>query len=396
MKIKDLFILGIKSLKHLSLKKKIFLVIQIFIMLLILIPFSFYSVFSNASNTIVDNQFEFREISLYGTSKDYEKYQDVLDDYENEHIIYIDELAVPSINGYTNKDSENNFTLKRALDNFTPITTNGNDLKDEFDIICPEMASDNYFENLNYDELINLDAKIGDIITLNFYNKDEYIFSQDFKLVGTYNADFYYSYDTCYILNTTYENILSKINTTNYENDENSVKALFTLYIDSEKNVADIINYLENEDIIVSVPELEDSFVHYILLLSLVIMIILTIISIILLINYFKNYYYEEYYNISLYKALGFKDRDIINIIFIENILLILISLIISIILFIILKYIVTIYLHQFVAFRIVEINLSIIPLVIYYLIVAILNYVFLKIDINEISKLSIKGIGEL
>lgn len=396
MKTKELFLLGFKSLKFLSLRKKIFLVIQIVIMLLILIPFGFYSVFSNAAETIINNQYEFREISLYGTSNDYEKYKSVLNEYENNHIVYIDELATPNIRAYTSVDSRNNFILKRKIEGFVPEVTNGNELNNKYDIICPEMATDVNFEELNYNDLINLEEKIGKTINLNFLNSDdELVFSQEFNIVGTYNADFYYSYDTCYILNNTFDEILSKINS-DLKEDSDTVKDLFILYVDSNENVEEITNYLENNDIMVSVPKLDDKIVNYILLLSIFIMIILVITSIIILINYFKNYYKEEYYNIALYKALGFKEKDIIKIIFIENILLIFVALIVSIVLFIFLKIIVTLYLHQFVAFRIAEIRLSIIPLFIYYLVIILLNYVFLKIDINEISSMSIKRIGEL
>ena len=242
MKTKELFLLGFKSLKFLSLRKKIFLVIQIVIMLLILIPFGFYSVFSNAAETIINNQYEFREISLYGTSNDYEKYKSVLNEYENNHIVYIDELATPNIRAYTSVDSRNNFILKRKIEGFVPEVTNGNELNNKYDIICPEMATDANFEELNYNDLINLEEKIGKTINLNFLNSDdELVFSQEFNIVGTYNADFYYSYDTCYILNNTFDEILSKINS-DLKEDSDTVKDLFILYVDNNENVEEILH----------------------------------------------------------------------------------------------------------------------------------------------------------
>ena len=76
--------------------------------------------------------------------------------------------------------------------------------------------------------------------------------------------------------------------------------------------------------------------------------------------------------------------------------LLILLAMVISIIIFLILKIIITIYLHQFIAFRITQINLPVFPIIIYYLIIAFLNYIFLKLDMKEITNLSIRKIGEL
>lgn len=395
MSLGNIIDIGIKSLKHLTLKKKIFLLIQIFIMLLILIPFAFYHVFSNASDDIINNQFEFREISIYGSSNDLDKYQNILDSYSNEHIVYIDSLDNHNIYAYTALKSDNKYVLNRFIPSFMPSLTHGKNLKDEYDIICPELAADfNYDDSLS-SELINLKDKIGSTLTLYFYDKNNQVFSKDFNLVGTYNADFYYSYNTCYILNDTFNQLYSNIYNDSEDNSE-VVKRLFTLYIDDEKNVSQITTFLDEQGIMNSVSTLDNSFVDYILFLALIILIILIVVSIIILINYFKNYYQDEYYNISLYKALGFKDKDIIKIIFVENMLLILLAMVISIIIFLILKIIITIYLHQFIAFRITQINLPVFPIIIYYLIIAFLNYIFLKLDMKEITNLSIRKIGEL
>lgn len=235
---------------------------------------------------------------------------------------------------------------------------------------------------------------IGKNITLYFKdgNTKEKV-AKTFKLVGTYNADYSYSYNDCYISSVDYDNIQ---NETKEEIKGDLVVKLFDIYVNKYKNVKEVNDYLNSQGIITSVSEVDDAFVNYSLFLSILLLVIMIIVLTIILSKFFKSYYQEENYNIALYKALGFNDKSLVKILFFELEIIMFIAMILAIISLIILSIAARIYLKQFVSFRAVRIAIPFMAFILYYVIISLINHSLIKSDIKNVSKYSVKVLSEL
>ena len=211
--------------------------------------------------------------------------------------------------------------------------------------------------------------------------------------MGTYNADYSYSYNDCYISSVDYDNIQ---NETKEEIKGDSVVKLFDIYVNKYRNVKEVNDYLNSQGIITSVSEVDDAFVNYSLFLSILLLVIMIIVLTIILSKFFKSYYQEENYNIALYKALGFNDKSLVKILFFELEIIMFIAMILAIISLIILSIAVRIYLKQFVSFRAVRIAIPFMAFILYYVIISLINHSLIKSDIKNVSKYSVKVLSEL
>ncbi len=397
MKVKENIKLALKSLKRLTLKKKIFVALEIVLLILMLAPFTFYLIYNHFEKIMETYQFDYKQVAIYGTTSKYEEYDKIISQYDNKHVTYIDKGKGAYLSA---KDSVNNysFVLQRGVKGFIPITTNGKTIEDKNDIICPEMFFEKFFyPDALSNNLIDFRKDIAnETVVLKFY--DEYTDTElvkEFYLKDTYNADAYYTYNSCFINNDTFEEIYDAMS---YQNnyDENAMVMLYTLYVDETKNVAEVVNFLNENNIPNSVAFSMNDFIAYSLALSFFLLILMIVISSFLIMKFIKDYYEEEYRNIALYKALGFNNQDIINIIFWEIMCLLIFSLVVAFIIFIVVKIGLLIYFKRYISFRTMKIFFPIVPVIVYYAVLAFSSYKFLQIDINKIVDYSIKEIGEL
>lgn len=388
-----LFKIALLNSKKMSFKRKIFIAITVLCLLILSFLFCFYGMYKNFINNIYNNQNESKIIAIYDTYDKYNEYESIINSYNNENIVYVEKMG-SSLFGYIDIDYNYSFRLLRNLKYYAPEIVRGSSLKNESEIVCPQRASYNNFDNLRYDELIDMNKRIGSNITLYFQSDNNEVIKKDFKLVGTYNADYSYSYNDCYIMQSEYEDITNTLK--NKEYDDKTYVNLFNIYVNSYKNVDEINNYLNQHNITTSIVTIDDSFLNYSLLLAFLLLIIMTIILTIILIKFYKSYYQEEYYNIALYKALGYDDKSICKIIYFEIEIILFVALIVASVLLLMLIVGVTIYLKQFVSFRLTKINFPYLPFIIYYLVISIINYLFLKSDIKSVSNYSVKGLSEL
>lgn len=378
--------------KKLSIKRKVFIIITVLCLLILSFLFCFYNMYKNFIDSIYNNQNDSKIISVYNTLDEYSSFEKVIDSYNNSNIVYV-EKNVYSLYGYVDNTNRYSFKLNRDLNYFVPDTEFGRKLKSEGEIICPSKASYYNFDNLKYNELIDLKNMIGNKITLSFHNGVNSIV-KDYILVGTYNADLFYSYNDCYIKQSEYDFIVNNLKDRYTDND--TYVNLFNIYVNNYKNVNEVNQYLVENGISTSVVSIDDSFLNYSLLLSYLFLIIMVIILSIFLIKFYKSYYQEEYYNIALYKALGYDENFICKIMFWEIEIILFIALIIATFLLCIIIFGVTMYLKQFVIFRLARINFPIIAFMLYFLLISIINYLFLKADMKSISSYSVKGLSEL
>ncbi len=393
MKTKDAFKIALLNSRRISVKRKIFIVITSLCFLLLSFLFCFYKTFKDVVNSISYGQNDSKIISVYEKTDKYDEYKKIIDGYKNKNIVYVSEFE-NSLYGYRDLDNNLGFNILRDMKYYTPKVTKGSAIKTTGQIICPERASDRNFDDLKYEELEDLTKMIGKNVTLYFKdgNTKEKV-AKTFKLVGTYNADYSYSYNDCYISSVDYDNIQ---NETKEEIKGDSVVKLFDIYVNKYKNVKEVNDYLNSQGIITSVSEVDDAFVNYSLFLSMLLLVIMIIVLTIILSKFFKSYYQEENYNIALYKALGFNDKSLIKILFFELEIIMFIAMILAIISLIILSIAVRIYLKQFVSFRAVRIAIPFMAFILYYVIISLINHSLIKSDIKNVSKYSVKVLSEL
>lgn len=396
MKIKEAFNLALKSLKKISLREKIFIIVITIIFLLILIPFTIYGVFTNEVSFLNENDTDLKIIGIY---KDEDKtlgnqyYIDIIKN--NEHVVYIDDGS-RFLYGYLDKNNRySDYDFEKAIDGLVPKVTKGKNIQNENEIICPEyFTSDIVASGVKTSELINMKDSIGKEIKLTFFQdkskNDSAQITKSLTLVGTFDGDKIGNYDTCYMEISTFKEIDEITKTLN----DSTYIPFLDVYVDSRKNIDEVNDYLLSQGLNSSVTSsIDDSFILNILFLSVIILIFVIIGSVIILFSYFKRYYKEEYKNIALLKALGYTNKDISKIILLESIFLIGIGLIISVILFILISWGFNIYFQGIADYRHVKISFPILPITIYYAIIIGLNYVIIKSDNYILDKMSVEEI---
>lgn len=389
-----MFKLAVLNSKKLSIKRKIFLLVTILCFLVLSFLFCFYKMYDNFIYNIYNNQIESKIISIYDSYKNFDKYDNLISNYENDNIVFIDKMSY-SLSGFINNYSGENFKLERNLKGFMPHVIMGRNIVDNGEIVCPKRSSNKNFDSLKYNELTDMSDKLNKNITLLFKNSRnaEYI-SKSFKLVGLYDADLSYSYNVCFINSFEYEELALQVKD-NVVDDETYVN-LFNIYVNDYKNVNEINEYLKDNGINATVVEVDDTLLNYVKIMSYILLIIMVIVLTIFLLKFYKSYYQEEYYNIALYKVIGFNDKNIVKLLFYEIEIILFIAMIIASILLSFIILIVTFYLRQYVSFRLVNINFPFLEFIIYYLFISIFNYLFLREDIKKISHYSIKGLKDL
>lgn len=404
MNLKTNLYLGFKSLKKLSLKKKVFIAIEIIMLVLILIPFAVFSLYFNFFNDANNRDIDSRIIHIVDKEDKYEEYKKLLNKYDKKHISYIKsgetlETSAYETTEYANKKMGSYYVVK-DIKGLTPKVNKGKYPENENEIIMPDKGGNYNVEKTS--ELINYKRKIGEDITFYFRTKDEEIISKTYKIVGTYDSSFYINFTDGYLNDESFDSLANElglekeIHFEKEEKNENRYYQLFTIYVDDYRNLKKVEKDLVDLGMPASAAYFEEGILGVFLSITLALSILFTIGSALMFINYLTGYYKTEYKSIALYKALGYKNKDIIKILASECMALIIYAAVFVIPIYIIITLGVELYFKQFVGYNIVRISLPIIPLFCYFGVLLLLNYLFIKADINEIDKLAIRKMNEL
>lgn len=398
MKDLELFKISHKSNKGIG-KKIIFIVVIAIVLLLIFIPFTFYKTYKMAVNDILNSQYEFRIINIYDENE-IKKLSPALrkELTTKKEVIKIFDRRQKrsSVQGYIYDLNKNDFMdINPAIEKFTPQIIEGNSLKDTNDIICPNNMAFGVFSDMNKNDLTNMSDYLGKNIIVTvpklMYNNEtgktyyDY-YKYKFKLVGLYDPSLLYSYSSCYIN----EDRLLSIAEETFPYNINEYEEITSIYISNYRDVKNVTNFLDQNGISYQVPYMELGFLDFTLILSLVSTIILTIISLFILNIYFKLFLKEKTPQIALYKALGYNKQEIQKIVFYSMLEMLLQSLIISFIILLTAKFILMAILNQNITYTGINIRISFLPVIIYFIVCLVFIIINVYFDIAKKVKESV------
>lgn len=398
MKDLELFKISHKSNKGIG-KKTIFIVVITIVLLLIFIPFTFYKTYKMAVNDILNSQYEFRIINIYDENE-IKKLSPALrkELTTKKEVIKIFDRRQKrsSVQGYIYDLNKNDFMdINPAIEKFTPQIIEGNSLKDTNDIICPNNMAFGVFSDMNKNDLTNMSDYLGKNIIVTvpklMYNNEtgktyyDY-YKYKFKLVGLYDPSLLYSYSSCYIK----EDRLLSIAEETFPYNINEYEEITSIYISNYRDVKNVTNFLDQNGISYQVPYMELGFLDFTLILSLVSTIILTIISLFILNIYFKLFLKEKTPQIALYKALGYNKQEIQKIVFYSMLEMLLQSLIISFIILLTAKFILMAILNQNITYTGINIRISFLPVIIYFIVCLVFIIINVYFDIAKKVKESV------
>ena len=211
---------------------------------------------------------------------------------------------------------------------------------DDNAIICPNIMrwteSDG---NFNVDNTINMKQYLNKELEVNYANKLPY----KFKVVGLYDTYSTYSYGgVCYTSYETLEVATNKYYDNNpeeykkridYEIEQKDYYENIYIMVDDVKNVQKVNKFLENNHYFQegAITEINTESVENIIkICSQITIVLYIIIAIIIVVTLIQNILRKENENF-IYYAVGYRKKDIIKIIFVENSIFILIGFILSI-----------------------------------------------------------------
>jgi len=383
--------LAIKKNKKFS-KKILFLIIIQFLFLLILIPTTTYKSLSDSVNRIINSLYDFRIIQV----EDVDKYAN--NPIENEHIIktlynYQDNYYKGAYMFEMNKNSS--MDIYPSYDTFTPLVEYGSTISDEYDMICPTNMAFGIYDDENINNMTNMKDYLGKEIkittykvnTKNAFTEEEKIekfpYEYTFKLVGTYDAKYTYSYSSCYINSNTFNNILEETKS----DGPTYMTNITALYIDSLQNIKEITSILDENNIKYFITEADTAFMDVILNVSLILTIFTIIVSIIILSKYINIYVKENNKFLCLLTYLGFPRKDIKTILFYSLLDLTMKSFIISIIVTLLFSGIILFILRNNVSYALLKISISLISSIIYTMIVLVISIFSINKEVNKVGK---------
>lgn len=288
----------------------------------------------------------------------------------------------------------------------------GTNVKDNEEIICPVyLASIEDIKTSQFIELKNYLNKYINISYNSYYyysssindKKINQSYSKKLKLVGLYVPEKNMTNSTyleCYMneseiikINQESKNTYSKeflANNTVYEDGINT-----TVILNNKKNIPDFKNKLEKNSFYVNdvMFEIDKDLVKMIQVISRIGFIVMLIFIITISTLYINNIIHDEKYNIGLYKTFGFDNNCISKVINLHIYTIVLLSYILSIIFLLFLIKIVKMILSQYIVFMSININLSIINEVFYFLFIVFVTYLCTKFTLKRITKIEAKDI---
>ena len=339
MKFKDYFFIARKNFFH----KKINIV-TIFLLVVSMTLIIFVASFSKTFNTFVENQINGNinhHVLLVSNHADKLELSDI------DNVAYTTKFN--SYIAYVESENGEEITLIGVPDNYLEVLNgkNFNDVSNDNVMICPaqfylgsspEQYDEEFIKNLKDGE--DYIDKTFILIATNY--------SEEYKIIGTYDVNKYMDgeYNVCF---TKQENITVisnreieylKQECDNSEDDCGEVVASDTtiIVVKDVKKIDNTIEQLEKKGYVVrALMEFDSTGLNFFsLILILISIVVLTVTFIIILLYNNKFIQYNKKNNL-IYKAMGYSNNILININYLEYIILSFVSLLITIIICIIL-----------------------------------------------------------
>ena len=349
MRVKDYIFLAKSNLSRR--KKSVFISCFLIVvsMLVLILSLSFTISMKSAMNKAILKNISYRTIVINGKSK--EDIPRIMEDVKSvSNVIKVvsqKEYSYGSSNFYiSGKEYNGSINLLGADKDIQPNIIAGREIEKNEKLVCiipKEFYPYNSTEKYQKDKVIDGESLIGKEIKINYnsyyYKPAESIlkntFSKTFTVIGVYdneesfsnNNDCYISFDDIYEIQETIENdseIIDQIVVF-----PNSVYAIIDSSDNMKKAVEDIQNLgynatprsVANIDLI--------NVINVVAILITVVILLIVVVN--LVISSIKSIN-DRSYEIGMLKAIGYKDKNIQNIVFTENLIIGVLSYIITLI----------------------------------------------------------------
>lgn len=410
MRIRDIFLMAIINIKS---QKKQFIIYSVIITLLFLIATIAIQIPYNIKDfmhTMIYDDISGRELLV---TKFDSNVKDTIDELNStEHIVYAYNDSYNAIHGDIKfNDNSESGTVKiiPVNDKFSPLIVKGRKIMNKEEIICPiEYASSN---KKSKSELISLHDYLNKDVEILYYqpvltsvNGNVNIslngFTKKVKLVGLYaNALSMTSSNECYMLDDELMEMTEKSEALFSGETDGSFNQEIASYVivDNPDNIDIVIEDLTQKgyQYVERVIEFDFNLIKTINFTSYAVLCILLIIIFLILITYIKKIVIKQRTNISLYKILGYTNKNIVNITMTELFLILMVGFISSVIVYLIgitiFNLITDNLLYNLLA--ICKLRLSITYELLLFVSVSLFLYFAAKVNLSAINKLEIKEI---
>ncbi len=374
--------------KHILTSKNVILFIIFFLIsIVMMLTISIGSTFFTLKETLYNNNSRFRTLIVNGDSDKYNQLEKIKHIIEVEDTIYQNPL-IAEVKEFST-DLQGEISLNPILDKKSLIVTNGKMAKEENEAICSDVFFPYEIEEINGKTIFNKNRLMyaEDIIDKSFdvISEDNKTFT--FKIVGTYNSEKNNNYlNSCYISKDVFKKIAPKYNggSTKYNEETGEMVFVPTEYtgklaiVDSYKNVKNVQEEISKIGLY-SQPssELNEGYVNLLTYVPIFASIIIILVFCIVLESYLSKKIKYNCRSYAILKSIGYNQKTIRTIDFIENAFLLIISWIVSIILYIIVfNYIKDIYFAEYIydgtilKFSVIPVILTIILMLIFLIVV--------------------------
>lgn len=256
--------------------------------------------------------------------------------------------------------------------------------------ICPiDFYPDISAYNLNVSRngLLNGNDLIGKTFTINYINEEsKEKLDETFKIIGVYDNKSVMKFNNeCYVLSEDIIRIVEFVNPTKEDVDYATMVIVDSMdnldYV--KKQIMDIPNFLDENYQLKLASQIDTGLVNLLSVSCLVVILIILLVSIALTIAYTRKKLLNEIKIIGVLRNFGYGKKTISKMYFSEIILTNLFSYIIGLIIFLVLLLVLTNYIFAGLLYSIIDINLSVFPIIL-ALIISILPSVVVIFYINE------------
>lgn len=307
---KDAFGLARKNNKKKKLRYFIMTTIITLMLFMIILPFSYYKSENNRMKNYLKYEYQTKTIQLsINNDESLEIARKVAK--EDNRVVRFIENYVPYYRALITNIKEDRpigLYIKSAVPYNSPnnqVILEGRTLKNDDEIVCSSMIFVD--DQSTIDNAINMSDYLGQTLKFRFriYDNgdftDNYI-ERQYKLVGIYNEEKNYEYQTCYITENAYES----------QKDE-----IIKEWNEAWGGVVYVKDYFDVEDVSQKFPGMSPMFMRRfpnypktVLTIVIIEAVIIMIMNIIAFIIYLKGYIKNNYKSLTLYKALGFTKED--------------------------------------------------------------------------------------
>lgn len=381
MKLKNILFLSLNNLKSIKSNVLWFIILCLFFLIfnvLFTVRNTLISFVDNYINNDITERFINVETSINETKK-------VKEEIENLNISHISHVFLSnsdtkeSFDITNDKDIKGTITLYGLYPSINVEVINGRKILNDDEMICSDNFYAGYYDNKSSSELYDMRKYLDTDFK---FHTEKMLLTDDFnhhtleekdyslKLVGLYNQKSnLMGYDVCYTNQNTFEK-LNNMNKLSYESaDTKSKYYQYMGYEDKEDLIVLVDNYKVRNEVLnilkdkgynaKIVYEYDREYLNNMCLIVKIMTIILTGSFVIIMLIFITRTIRNDMTTIALYKIIGFKNREVSKIFFLQYALLSVVSFLGMLLLSIILKNVAVTFLDKGAVSRIFTIRLD-------------------------------------